>query len=106
MDLPSLVDRLRADAQAANERRLLALTGDRETGIDAAYTAIEAAEADETAVSLVTTREGFRYHRLHPDSANELLGTTREMSSSIATRRSRRTRSDRSPVRSTGAGYS
>jgi hypothetical protein len=47
MDLPTLVDRLRADAQTANERRLLALTGDRETGIDAAYTAIAAAEADD-----------------------------------------------------------
>ncbi|MFB6293648.1 MAG: tRNA(Met) cytidine acetyltransferase TmcA [Halonotius sp.] len=79
MDLPTLVERLRADAQAANERRLLALTGDREAGIDAAYTAIAAADADEAAVSLVTTREGFRYHRLHPDSADELLGTTREL---------------------------
>jgi len=79
MDLPTLVERLRADAQAANERRLLALTGDREAGIDAAYTAIAAADADKAAVSLVTTRDGFRYHRLHPDSADELLGTTREL---------------------------
>ena len=79
MDLRGLVASLRENAQAANERRLLALTGDREAGIDTAYTAIAAAGVDDEAVSLVTTREGFRYHRLHPDHADELLGTTREI---------------------------
>ena len=79
MDLRGLVASLRENAQAANERRLLALTGDREAGIDAAYTVIEAAGVDDEAVSLVTTRKGFRYHRLHPDHADELLGTTREI---------------------------
>ena len=79
MELPTLVARLRANAQEANERRLLALTGDREAGIDAAYTAIEAADTDDDAVGLVTTEEGFRYEQLHPDHAGELLGTTREI---------------------------
>ena len=79
MELATLVGRLCANAQKANERRLLALTGDREAGIDAAHTAVEAAGVDDEAVSLVTTREGVRYHRLHPDHADELLGTTREI---------------------------
>jgi len=79
MDLRGLVASLRENAHAANERRLLALTGDREAGIDAAYTVIEAAGVGDEAVSLVTTREGVRDHRLHPDHANELLGTTREV---------------------------
>ncbi|RJX45184.1 tRNA(Met) cytidine acetyltransferase [Halonotius aquaticus] len=79
MDLRGLVASLRENAHAANERRLLALTGDREAGIDAAYTAIAAAGVDDEAVSLVTTQQGFRYHRLHPDHADELLGTTREI---------------------------
>lgn len=79
MALPALVARLRENAQATNERRVLVLAGDREAGIDAAYTAIEAANGDDEAVSLVTTREGFKYHRLHPDHADELLGTTRDI---------------------------
>ena len=79
MDLRGLVATLRENAQTADERRLLALTGDREAGIDAAYTAIAAAGVDDEAVSLVTTREGFGYHRLHPDHADQLLGTTREI---------------------------
>ena len=79
MDLAALVDRLRENAQQANERRLLALTGDRAAGIDAAYTAIEAAGVDDEAVSLVTTESGFRFERHHPDHAAELLGTTREI---------------------------
>ncbi|TQQ82728.1 tRNA(Met) cytidine acetyltransferase [Halonotius terrestris] len=79
MDLRGLVTDLRDNAAAANERRLLALTGDREVGLDAAYTTIEAAGVDDAAVSLVTTREGFKYHRLHPDHADELMGTTREI---------------------------
>ena len=73
MDLRGLVASLRENAQTADERRLLALTGDREAGIDAAYTVIEAAGVDDEAVSLVTTRKGFRYHRLHPDHPDKLF---------------------------------
>jgi tRNA(Met) cytidine acetyltransferase len=79
MELATFVGRLRADAEQANERRVLALTGDREAGIDAAYTAIEAADVDDDAVTLITTESGFRYERRHPDHATELLGTTREI---------------------------
>ncbi|MFW5974115.1 MAG: tRNA(Met) cytidine acetyltransferase TmcA, partial [Natrialbaceae archaeon] len=79
MTLAALVGDLHAEARRTNERRLLVVAGSRETGIDAAYTAIESIDADPEAVTLVTTREGFRYHRLPPTSADELLGTTREI---------------------------
>lgn len=79
MTLAELVGDLRAEARRTNERRLLVLAGPREAGIDAAYSVIESAEVDPDAVSFVTTREGFRFHRLPPAGAGDLLGTTREM---------------------------
>ncbi|MFO7832734.1 MAG: tRNA(Met) cytidine acetyltransferase TmcA domain-containing protein, partial [Halohasta sp.] len=79
MTLAELVGDLRAEAVEANERRLLVLAGPREAGIDAAYSVVEAAEVDPEAVSFVTTREGFRFHRLPPAGAADLLGTTREI---------------------------
>ncbi|WP_280587063.1 tRNA(Met) cytidine acetyltransferase TmcA [Halorubrum sp. Boch-26] len=65
------------EAEATNERRVLALAGDRDRGIDAAYTAIEAVEPASTAV--VSTREGFRFEEHRPRSADELLGRTHEV---------------------------
>ncbi|MFW5977771.1 MAG: tRNA(Met) cytidine acetyltransferase TmcA, partial [Halohasta sp.] len=79
MTLAELVGDLRAEAIGANERRLLVLTGSREAGIDAAYSVIESATVDPEGVSFVTTREGFRFHRLPPAGADDLLGTTREI---------------------------
>jgi len=79
MTLAGLVTELRSEARRTNERRLVVLAGSREAGIDAAYSVIEAANADSEAVRFVTTREGFRYHRLAPHRASELLGTTREI---------------------------
>ena len=65
------------EAEAANERRVLVFAGDRDRGIDAAYTAIEAVDPDSTAV--VSTREGFRFEEHRPRNAGELLGRTREV---------------------------
>ena len=78
MTLAELVGDLRAEARRANERRLLVLAGPREAGIDAAYNVVEAAAVDPESVSFVTTREGFRFHRLPPAGGSALLGTTRE----------------------------
>ncbi|VTT86399.1 Predicted P-loop ATPase fused to an acetyltransferase COG1444 [Halorubrum sp. DM2] len=69
---------LRAEAERANERRVLALAGDRDRAIDVAYDAVEAVEIDDEDVSIVSTREGFRFEEHRPRSADELLGRTRE----------------------------
>jgi len=79
MTLAELVGDLRAEACRANERRLLVLAGPREAGIDAAYSVIESTDVGPEGVSFVTTREGFRFHRLPPAGAGDLLGTTREI---------------------------
>jgi len=42
------------EAEAANERRVLVFAGDRDSGIDAAYDAIEA--VDPTSTAIVSTR--------------------------------------------------
>ncbi|WP_096388976.1 tRNA(Met) cytidine acetyltransferase TmcA [Halopenitus persicus] len=142
-DVAELARRLRTEAVRTNERRGLVLAGDRDAGIDAAYTAIEALEdrvdvgdrmevedrvdvgdrmevedrvdvgdrmevedrvdvenrmtledhpdlegnetraaATEDAgldVSIVSTREGFRFDRVAPVHAADLLGTTRDV---------------------------
>lgn len=93
------------EAEAANERRVLVLAGERDRGIDAAYDIVDAvsesglgndvdgdgpAENDDTAendtpagdaptVSIVSTREGFRFEEHRPREADELLGRTREI---------------------------
>jgi len=64
------------EAEAANERRVLVF-GDRDSGIDAAYDAIEA--VDPTSTAIVSTREGFRFEEHRPRSTDELLGRTREV---------------------------
>ncbi|GAB6880306.1 tRNA(Met) cytidine acetyltransferase TmcA [Halorubrum gandharaense] len=70
---------LRAEAKRANERRLLVLAGDRDRGIDAAFDTVEGADVDEDAVSIVSTREGFRFEEHRPRRAGELLGRTRQV---------------------------
>ena len=70
---------LREEAKRANERRLLVLAGDRDRGIDAAFDAVEGAGVDEDAVSIVSTREGFRFEEHRPRRAGELLGRTRQV---------------------------
>ncbi|QAU13634.1 tRNA(Met) cytidine acetyltransferase [Halorubrum sp. BOL3-1] len=70
--------RLQAEAEQANERRVLTLAGDRDRAVDAAYDAIESAEIAGGDVSFVSTREGFRFEEHRPRNADELLGHTRE----------------------------
>ncbi len=79
MTLAGCIAELRNEARRTNERRLLVLAGSRAAGIDGAYSVIKAAAPDDEAVSFVTTREGFRYHRVGPQQADQLLGTTREI---------------------------
>ncbi|QKG92936.1 tRNA(Met) cytidine acetyltransferase [Halorubrum salinarum] len=69
---------LRAEAERANERRVLVLAGDRERGVDAAYDAVESLGVDDGDVTMVSTREGFRFEETRPRNADELLGRTRE----------------------------
>ncbi|ELZ44003.1 hypothetical protein C464_14240 [Halorubrum coriense DSM 10284] len=69
---------LRAEAERTNERRVLVLAGDRDRAIDAAYDAVESVGLADEAVSLVSTRDGFRFEEHRPRSADELLGRTRE----------------------------
>ncbi|WP_435128923.1 tRNA(Met) cytidine acetyltransferase TmcA [Halobaculum sp. D14] len=76
--LADAVAALRAEATRANQRRLLVIHGDRDRCLDAAYTALDAADVDDDAATLLTTREGFRYHRLRPKHAHKLLGATRD----------------------------
>jgi len=66
--------RLRAEAEAVNERRLLVLAGDREAGYRAAR---EARDATGLKAVSVSEREVVG-DRLPPGRAGELLGTTRE----------------------------
>ena len=77
--IAALTRAAKREAEAANERRVLVFAGDRERGIDAAYDAIEAVDAEESAVSVVSTREGFRFDEHRPRSADELLGRTRDV---------------------------
>ncbi|OYR59175.1 tRNA(Met) cytidine acetyltransferase TmcA [Halorubrum halodurans] len=77
--IAALARDLKREAERANQRRLLVLAGDRDRGVDAAYDAIEAVDADEGDVSLVSTLEGFRFERLAPRGADDLLGRTREV---------------------------
>ncbi|MGM0448522.1 MAG: tRNA(Met) cytidine acetyltransferase TmcA [Methanobacteriota archaeon] len=69
---------LRAEAERANERRVLVLAGDRDRAIDGVYDAVESLGVDDGDVSIVSTREGFRFEEARPRNADELLGRTRE----------------------------
>ncbi|WP_434521367.1 tRNA(Met) cytidine acetyltransferase TmcA [Halorubrum sp. AS12] len=69
---------LRAEAERANERRVLVLAGDRDRAVDVAYDAVEALGVADESVSIVSTREGFRFEEHRPRNADELLGRTRD----------------------------
>ncbi|WP_129116424.1 tRNA(Met) cytidine acetyltransferase TmcA [Halegenticoccus tardaugens] len=79
MDVSTLASALRDEAARMNERRLLVLAGDRNAGVDAAFGAIDAAGIPDEGVTVVTAREGFRFDRVSPSRAGELLGRTREV---------------------------
>ncbi|QLG26606.1 tRNA(Met) cytidine acetyltransferase [Halorarum halophilum] len=78
MSLSAAVEALRTEARATDQRRLLVVHGGRDACIDAAYTALDAADVDADDATLLTTREGFAYDRLRPKHARRLLGTTRD----------------------------
>jgi tRNA(Met) cytidine acetyltransferase len=67
---------LREEAVRADERRLLALAGDREAGYDAARAALSAAGVEDAV--LVGPRGDPAWEQVSPDHADRLLGTTRE----------------------------
>ncbi|QLG62714.1 tRNA(Met) cytidine acetyltransferase TmcA [Halorarum salinum] len=66
------------EARETDQRRLLVVHGDRDSCLDAAYDALDAAAVDAEDATLLTTREGLRYDRLRPKHADRLLGTTRD----------------------------
>ncbi|WP_435063907.1 tRNA(Met) cytidine acetyltransferase TmcA [Halobaculum sp. EA56] len=78
MDLAALAGELRAEARRTDQRRLLVLHGDRDACVDAAFTAVEGAGVADDDVTLLSTREGFRFERRRPKHARRLLGTTRD----------------------------
>jgi tRNA(Met) cytidine acetyltransferase len=107
MDLGSLVRSLRAEARRANERRLLVLAGDRDTGLETALDTIRATADDsrvfdtgtaesassesatdesasaesatDEAITLVSTREDPSVETVEPRHASSLLGRTRDV---------------------------
>ena len=77
MNVAALAADLRAAARRANHRRLLVLAGERDAGIDAAFDAVEGAAIPEDETTIVSATDGFRFDRVAPTQASELLGTTR-----------------------------
>ncbi|WP_411963858.1 tRNA(Met) cytidine acetyltransferase TmcA [Haloferax sp. YSMS24] len=77
LDVASFSAARRDEAMATNQRRLLVFAGGRDAGIDAAFDVVRGADVPEDEVTFVTTREGFRFHRVEPRQASQLLGTTR-----------------------------
>jgi tRNA(Met) cytidine acetyltransferase len=77
MNLGEVAAALREEARATNERRLLVLAGDRDACYEAADGALDAADVDREATTLVGTGE-LGCERVGPKRADRLLGTTRE----------------------------
>ena len=70
---------LQREAERANERRVLVFAGDCDRGVDAAYDAIEATGVADESVTIVSTREGFRFERMSPRGTDAILGRTRDI---------------------------
>ena len=68
---------LLGEAQRANERRLLVISGDRDKCYDAAKRAISAADISISETTLVSEEEFLECERVAPYRADKLLGTTR-----------------------------
>lgn len=79
MSIGETARRLRREARRADERRVLVVRGDRESCLDGLYDALGAIAVERDAVTIVSTREGFRYERVGPASAARLLGRTRRV---------------------------
>jgi len=70
--------RLLAEAERANERRVLVLAGDREAGLETADELLDALPIPLTGTSLVSTRDALACEHVPPRNADRLLGTTRQ----------------------------
>ncbi|MFB6126464.1 MAG: tRNA(Met) cytidine acetyltransferase TmcA [Halolamina sp.] len=77
MTVAALAANLAAEARRADERRVLVLAGDRDAGLDAAMTALDAADVPEAETTVVTAREEFAAETLRPRDSDALLGRTR-----------------------------
>jgi tRNA(Met) cytidine acetyltransferase len=76
--IDEVVTPLRAEAVAANERRLLVLAGSRSSGLDAAADALDAAEIDPARAVAVGPDAPPGAERVSMDGTRDLLGTTRD----------------------------
>ncbi|ESS10522.1 MAG: putative P-loop ATPase fused to an acetyltransferase [uncultured archaeon A07HR60] len=76
--LTSLARTLHAEACESNQRRLVVLSGSREAGLDAVYTALEAVEIPAEEITVISGRDGFRFERVSPQNSDDLLGQTRQ----------------------------
>jgi tRNA(Met) cytidine acetyltransferase len=77
MTLSSLAASLRAEAERANERRVLVLTGDAAATRHAAVDAIRAADIPIPECSAVSASEDWPFEYVGPRETRELLGRTR-----------------------------
>ncbi len=77
MSLASLAASLRAEAERANERRLLVLTGDAAATRDAAVDAIQAADIPLPACTAVSNTDDWPFEYVGRRETHELLGRTR-----------------------------
>jgi len=72
-----LVERLVAEADRADERRLLVLAGDATATRDRATLAVEAADVDPAAVTSIGDDDALPGELVHPRRSETILGTTR-----------------------------
>ncbi len=76
-DVAGVATKLRDEARRANQRRLVVLAGDREAGVDAAFSIFGGTGSSPEEATIVSTRDGFRVERIPPTDADRLLGETR-----------------------------
>ncbi|MFB6071680.1 MAG: tRNA(Met) cytidine acetyltransferase TmcA [Halobacterium sp.] len=70
--------RLLAEAERADERRVLVLTGSRDAGLAAAGDLLETLPVPLSGTTLVSTRDALACEQVSPRNADRLLGTTRQ----------------------------
>ncbi|OAQ53983.1 tRNA(Met) cytidine acetyltransferase [Natrinema mahii] len=78
-DVVTLARTLRAEAERANERRVLVLAGSRERGYDRLESVLDTLSVPITATTLVGPVDRLRCEQLPQANAGELLGTTRDV---------------------------
>ncbi|OLZ40799.1 tRNA(Met) cytidine acetyltransferase [Natrinema saccharevitans] len=78
-DVVTLARTLRAEAERANERRVLVLAGSRERGYDRLESVLDTLSVPITATTLVGPADRLRCEQLPQANAGELLGTTRDV---------------------------